>query len=76
MQGSVGSVGVGELILTTNANRQYVCIPVICEETGFYGGNYSILGKDRKDCFKTLERLIQQGIVTRREYNASTPVSR
>ncbi len=42
--------------------------PIICLETGFYGGNFHCVAPSMKVAFKMLERRIASGKVKRRSY--------
>ncbi|MEH2517367.1 hypothetical protein V1279_002940 [Bradyrhizobium sp. AZCC 1610] len=42
--------------------------PIICEETGWYGGNFHCLAPSLKYAFRMLERRIADGKIQRRPY--------
>ena len=46
--------------------RYYV--PIICEETGYYGGNFSCLAPSVGYAFKLLQIAVRNGLVKRRPY--------
>jgi hypothetical protein len=45
--------------------------PIICEETGFYGGNFHCRTLSREYAFRLLEIRIRNGGVIRRSYGAA-----
>lgn len=45
-----------------------VYTPIICEETGFYGGNFSYYGLSLKEAWRALEWAIKDGRVKRKTY--------
>jgi hypothetical protein len=42
--------------------------PIICTETGFWGGEYHFLAPSQKYAFKMLERRIAAGRIKKRPY--------
>lgn len=42
--------------------------PIICEETGYYGGNFHCLAPSLKQAFRMLKRRIAEGKVQRISY--------
>jgi len=44
--------------------------PIICEETGYYGGAFCCVAPSERVAFKMLERRIADGKIKRRSYES------